>query len=242
MDADHLKPEPDAALPTPAPSSLAQDTLLVLFDPASGTVRGEGMPLSVVLAGAALVDLAFDDHITLDQRGLLRGDEVRVISDVPPAEPVLRDVWERLATGPMEVHGRVAQIGPRLRAPLLDALVRDGHLRRERRRLLGVFPATVLVDGKTGHRSRLVAAVRDVLVNGAEPDRRTAGLVALLSASGTLAQFDKEIGWSSTIAMRAQRFRKGEWGTVVAAEAATRIAASLVASSLFTSVIASRDD
>lgn len=242
MNADHLKPEARAELPTPAPASLAHDILLVLFDPASGSVRGEGMPLSAVLVGAVLVDLAFDEHITLDQRGLLRGDEVRVISDVPPTDPVLRDVWERLATGPMEVHGRVAQIGPRLRAPLLDALVRDGHLRRERRRLLGVFPATVLVDGETGHRSRLVAAVRDVLVNGAEPDRRIAGLVALLSASGTLPQFHREIGWSSPIAVRAQQFRKGEWGTAVAAEAVARIAASLVASSLFTSVIASPDD
>ncbi|WP_165771831.1 GOLPH3/VPS74 family protein [Brevibacterium aurantiacum] len=241
MDADSQKPELDGARPAPAPASLAQDILLVLFDPASGSVRGEGMPLSGVLAGAALVDLAFDKHITLDRLGLLRGDEVRVISAVPPADLILRDVWERLASGPMEVHGRVAEIGPRLRAPLLDALVRDGYLRRERRRMLGVFPATVLTEGDTGHRSQLIADVRDVLVDGAEPDRRTAGLVALLSASGTLPQFHKEIGWTSTIAVRALRFREGEWGTAVAAEAVTRIAASLVASSLFTSVIASRD-
>ncbi|WFF00232.1 GPP34 family phosphoprotein [Micromonospora sp. WMMD964] len=53
------------------------------------------------------------------------------------------------------------------------------------RKVLGLFRTAVLRDGRTERRARLLAEVRQVLVDGAQPQARVAALTALLSASGT---------------------------------------------------------
>ena len=174
---------------------IAEDLLLLLFDPVSGTIRGEGTTLFNVLAGAVLVDLALKEHVDLENQGWMRGRVVTVTGE-PPTDPVLRQAWERIASRPLEVHSLIHAIGPYLREPILDRLVQHGHLHREKRRLLGLIPTTALVDGGTVRRTELVAAVRPLLVDGADPDRHTAPLAALMSASDTLPQFNSEIPWS----------------------------------------------
>lgn len=222
--------------------SVAEDALLILFDPDSGTFRGEGARLFAVLAGASFIDLALAGRITLDKRGLLRGNEVRVVSDDPPPDPIQRAVWERLRTKPTEVHGRIAEIGPRLRKPLIDRLINRGHLRREKRRILGIIPSVALVGADMSSRAELVRAVRAALVDKVQPEPHVAAVIALLSASQSLPQFYKEIPWSSAIHQRALEIQQGEWGAAAAAEAVTRIAASLVSSAFVTTLIAARQN
>jgi hypothetical protein len=71
-------------------------------------------------------------------------------------------------------------------------------------------------------RSRLLEGVRDVLVEGAEPQPRVAALAALLSGSGTLPQFHHEIPWTSPVITRAKELEQGDWGAGAAAEAVAR--------------------
>ncbi|MEV4534486.1 GPP34 family phosphoprotein [Asanoa sp. NPDC049518] len=201
--------------------TLPEDLLLMLFQPRSGTIAGENT-LFYVLAGAVLADLGLGNHVRT------AGTRVEAVPDRPPADELLRPAWDYVAEKPRGVQTVLAAVGPRLRGPVLDRLVERGDIRRTRRRMLGLFNQTVLEDGGTGRRARLVGDVRDVLVDGVEPQARTAALAALLSGSGTLPQFHREIPWTSTVITRAKELERGDWGAGAAAEAVTRTVTATV--------------
>ncbi|MFK3982399.1 GPP34 family phosphoprotein [Micromonospora sp. NPDC050397] len=210
---------------TEAPT-LAEDLLLLLFQPNSGlrsgtgTIAGENT-LFYTLAGAVLADLGLGDHV---RTGSGRGgtNRVEAVEDHPPSDDILRSAWDYLSVKPRNVQTVLAAIGPTLRSPLLERLIGRGDIRRGTRRALGLFRTAVLEDGGTGRRSRLLADVRDLLVEGAEPQPRVAALAALLSGSGTLPQFHREIPWTSPVIARAKELEAGNWGAGAAAEAVAR--------------------
>jgi hypothetical protein len=68
--------------------TLAEDLLLVLFQPQSGTIAGEGT-LSYVLAGAVLADLGLGAHVRTGTGGL-NGLTVEAVADNPPPDAARR--------------------------------------------------------------------------------------------------------------------------------------------------------
>ncbi|GAB4086307.1 hypothetical protein GCM10028784_29370 [Myceligenerans cantabricum] len=211
---------------TPRGPILAEDLLLLLFQPNGGLRRGTGTiagenTLFYTLAGAVLADLGLGEHVRTEPG---RGGTTRVaaIEDRPPADDILRSTWDHLSEKPRGVQTTLAAIGTTLRGPLLDRLVERGDIRRGTRRTLGLFDSTVLEDGGSGRRAGLVADVRHVLVDGAEPTARVAALTALLSGSGTLPWFDEEIPWTTPVITRAKALEQGSWGAGAAAEAVAR--------------------
>ncbi|MGI5187102.1 GOLPH3/VPS74 family protein [Promicromonospora sp. CA-289599] len=225
----------------PAAPALAEDTLLLLFDPRSGTIAGEGNNLFHTLAGAVLVELAFQGRIDIDERATFKGRQVHAIAGEAPSDPILRDVWERVERKPTDVHSLILEIGPHLRARVLDRVVERGHIGREDRKVLGLFNTTALVDGGTSRRADLLAPVRAALVDGDEPDPRTAALAALLAASGGLPALYKDIPWSGAVYTRGQELQRGDWGAAAVGESVQRTMAGLIASNLFvTAFVANR--
>ena len=214
--------------PTPL---IAEDLLLLLFDPRSGTIAGEGT-LFYTLAGAVLADLAAGGHIEVDEDTTLTGRRVRAVAAAPPADPLLREPWDRLTRKPRTAQVLLAEIGPTLRDPLLDRLVLAGHIARERGRMLGILPTTRLSAGGTSRRAELLDAVRPVLTEGAQPTPRTAALAALLSASGSLPALYQDIPWSGSVFTRGQELERGDWGAAAAGEAVTRTTMAAALSSV----------
>ena len=203
-------------------ATLAEDLLLILFQPDSGTIAGEST-LFYVLAGAVLADLAFGEHVESKADRSVTAVERR-----PPSDEILRSAWDYIAQKPRGVQTILAAIGPTLRGPLLERLIKRGDIRERRRKVLGLFDSGVLEDGGSGRRAELVADVRSVLVDGTEPTPRVAALAALLSGSGTLPQFDREIPWSSPVISRAKELEKGNWGAGAAAEAIARTLTAII--------------
>lgn len=225
----------------PAAPALAEDILLLLFDPRTGTIAGEGSNLFHTLAGAVLVELAFQGHIDIDERTTFRGRQVHAVAGEAPADPILRDVWERIERKPTDVHSLILEIGPALRARVIDRVVERGHIGREARKALGLFNTTALVDGGTSRRADLLAPVRAALVDGDEPDPRTAALAALLTASGGLPSLHKDIPWSGAVYTRGRELLRGDWGAAAVGESVQRTMAGLIASNLFvTAFVAGR--
>jgi hypothetical protein len=220
------------------PSLIVEDVLLLLFQPSSGTIAGEGT-LFYVLGGAVLTDLALDERIELDDGSGLTGRRVRAVGSVPPADPLLAQVWHRIAEKPRSAQTLLAEVGPSLRGTVLDRLVEHGHLRREKRKMLGLFTTTALADGGTSRRAEVLQQVRAVLVDGVPPDPRTAALGALLSASGSLPSFDPGIPWSTPVIKRAKALERGDWGAdAVEAAVARTVAATAVGALVAIGVIA----
>ncbi|MCG5445924.1 GPP34 family phosphoprotein [Micromonospora sp. NIE79] len=210
--------------------TLVEDLLLLLFQPRSGTIAGENT-LFYVLGGAVLADLALGDHLTTADRGRLRS-----VADHPPSDGLLRPAWDYLAEKPRGVQTALAAVGPALRQPVLERLIERGDIDQEPRKVLGLFRTTALRDGRTERRARLLADVRRVLVDGAEPQARVAALAALLSASGTLPQFDREIPWTSSVISRAKELERGNWGADAAAAAVTRTVTATVVNSAIAAI------
>ncbi|MCO8276250.1 GPP34 family phosphoprotein [Actinoplanes sp. TRM 88003] len=217
----------------PDPPILAEDLLLLLFQPDSGPqttdVRADQSTLSDALAGAVLADLGLSGHLRLvpGQAGAKR---VEAVAQQPPADDILRLAWEFLAAGPRGIDTALAAIGPDLHGELLDRLVRRGDIRRSRRTTLGVLEVEVLEDAGTGRREDLLAAVREVLVDGVDPPPRLAALAALVAGSGTLAQFGPGIPRDASLIARAKKFDYESGGATAAAEAIARTIAAAVVS------------
>lgn len=211
---------------TPGPPTLAEDLLLLLFQPDSGTIAGEST-LFYVLAGAVLADLALHDRLTTSTT---RTGAVKVAAahDRAPSDEMFRSTWDYISDKPRRVQTILAAIGPTLRGPLLARLIARGDIRQEKRTRLGLITTTALRDGGSGRRAALLDDIRDVLVDSAEPTPRVAALAALIWGSGTLPQFDPEIPWTSAVIARAKELERGNWGAAAAGEAVTRTMTAVV--------------
>lgn len=200
--------------------TLAEDLLLLLFQPDSGTIAGEGT-LYYVLAGAVLAELGLGEQVQVNS-GLLGSLTVKAVDDKPPVDHLLRATWEYVAEKQRGVQGILAATGPALRQPLLERLVERGDLKRTSRKMFGLFETSSLSEGDGGRRDQILSDVRAVLVERAEPTARLAALAALLYGSGTLPQFDREIPWTSPVIARAEELKEGNWGARAAAHAVVR--------------------
>ncbi|MEV8376965.1 GPP34 family phosphoprotein [Kribbella sp. NPDC056861] len=209
--------------------TLAEDLLLLLFQPASGTIAGENT-LFYALGGAVLADLALHGQVTVNEGS---GNKLATVGTEVPVDDSLRSAWDYIAEKPRRVQTVLAAIGPKLREPMLQRLIDRGDLVQVERKTLIVFTTKALSEGSTGRRGELLAAVRAALVDGVEPTARVAALAALISGSGTLPQFHREIPWNSAVIARAEEFKRGNWGAGAAAEAVTRtITAAIVNSAI----------
>ncbi|GIG53904.1 GOLPH3/VPS74 family protein [Demequina activiva] len=104
----------------------------------------------------------------------------------------------------------------------------------QRRRWLGIFPSTALVDGGSGRRDALMEPVRAAFIDGVEPQPRVAVLCALLSASGALPTLHRDIPWSGEVHQRGKGFEKGDWGAQGVSHAVAAAAAAVAASAVVT--------
>jgi hypothetical protein len=205
---------------------LAEDLLLVLFQPDSGAIAGENT-LYYVLAGAVLAELAFNESVTTTG-GRTGSARVEAVEGRAPSDEILRSAWDHAAAKPRVVQTMLAAIGPELRQPLLERLIARGDIREENGKVLGMLKTTTLKDGGSGRRSRLIGDVRNVLVDGAEPTPRVAALAALMWGSGTLHQFHPEIPWGSAVIARAQAFERGDWSAEGATQSVARGTAAMI--------------
>lgn len=223
-------PRSDGSPGSIAPPTLAEDLLLLLFQPDSGSIAGEGT-LYYVLAGALLTDLGFGAHIRVG--GESGAHQVEAISSNPPTDQLLRTGWEYLSDRPRGVQDFLAAIGPSLRQPLLDRLTERGDIRRVTKRILGLFATTEVEIADDSRRDRLLTGVRAVLLDGTQQTPRITALAALLYGSGTLPQFDRVIPWTSAVIARAEELTAGNWGAGAAADAVARTFTATIVNSIF---------
>ncbi|WP_170296867.1 GOLPH3/VPS74 family protein [Pseudactinotalea terrae] len=210
--------------------TLAEDLMLLLFQPRSGTFAGE-TTLYYVLAAAVLADLALEERVRVETTptGTVR---VGAVAERAPSDEILRATWDHVADRPRFVQSVLPTVGPQLRQPTVERLIARGDIGQESRRVLGLFGRKVLVPGKNGRRAELVAGVRAVLVEGAQPGPRVSALAALAWASGSLSQLDPEIPWTSAVTTRAQELERGSWGAAAGGEAVVRTMNAIIINSV----------
>jgi hypothetical protein len=205
---------------------IVEDLMLLLLDDRTGAIAGEGV-LQYPLGGAILAELALAGLVEADGTTMFYGQKVHAVAGALPTDPLLRRAYDTIAERPRGVQTLLLEIGSELREQVLDRLVERHFLRRETKRTLGLFTTTRLPANDPQYEAALLDSVRAVLEDGATPDARTATLVALLSATGTLPQFDPRIAWSSRVYTRGKQLEGGNWVAEAVGLAVTHAAAAV---------------
>ncbi|MDR7274205.1 GOLPH3/VPS74 family protein [Catenuloplanes atrovinosus] len=209
---------------------IVEDLLLLLLDDETGTPAKAGT-LPYALGGAVLVELAMLGRVDTAKGNLLTGAQVTAVGDGPLPDPLLQEAYDEIARKPRSVQTLLLKIGGGLWDTVVERLIAQGQIRRESKRVLGLFRTTRLPAADTGHEAELRRVIRAVLVDGAEPDPRTAAIIALLSGSGALPELRPLIAWSGDVHRRAKELEKGHWGAAAVGTAVARTAAAIAAAS-----------
>ncbi|MFE6968214.1 GPP34 family phosphoprotein [Isoptericola sp. NPDC057653] len=135
------------------------------------------------LAGALLVELVISGRAAVLD-GPAEDGRVVVLDPAPTGRPEL-DRALGLAGGRRAVE-LVDLLARDVERPLLDGLVAQGLLRREERSAWGVLRSTRWRTADGPALSALRRRVHGVLLDGGEPDDRTAALLTLADGSGWL--------------------------------------------------------
>lgn len=188
-------------------TTIAEDLVLLLLDPATGRFVVDGTALNHAIGGALLLDLSLRDRITAD------GDGARARLTVTESEPIgdalLDAALERLAGRPMRAQRAVERLARKQRDPVLERLAACGLVEQRAERRLGVFPATSWPAVDKEPAASLRAAIAGVLRDGDEPDERLACLISLVHA--VKAEHKIVDGSRRQLRARAAEVTRGEW-------------------------------
>jgi hypothetical protein len=162
-------------------TTLAEDLVLLMIDPACGKLVVDSTALDRAVAGALLLDLALRERLAVEGSG--SGSRLYVVDPTPTGEPVLDVALSALAGPPLRGIRSVERLaGDRTREPVLAGLERRGLARRRRSTAWGIFPTThwqILDDA--AHRN-LREQLAGALLDGRPPDVRLVCLISLLHA------------------------------------------------------------
>ncbi len=218
---------------------IAEDLLLLLLDDSSGKLSGTSY-LETGIGGAVLVELALGGYVEIVEGSRLWARaKVVPTGTAPPSDPFLREALELVATKQRTAQDLVDRLGKNRRDVLIGRLRDRGILEETDDRVLGLIPRRrwPTVDGT--HEEELRHRLADVLLRGAQPEDRTAALVAVLSALDLVHKVVDREGLSARqVKRRAKEIAQGDWAakavrdSIAAAQAA--VTAVIVASTAAT--------
>lgn len=163
--------------------TLAEDLLLLALDDDKGTVSWQEVTaFPYGLGGALLMDLALQGRVDRADQQLIVGDPS------PTGDEPLDDALATMVASqkPRDATHWVRELGARkgLQEQLARRLVARGILREEDQTFLWVFHSQRFPTSDPDPELALRAGIRDVVLNGAEPDTRTLLLLSLINACG----------------------------------------------------------
>jgi hypothetical protein len=157
-------------------TTLVEELLLLAYDDTTGRDRSGGY-LELGLGGAVVLELTIAGRIELADK------KVRVLPGEPLGDPLLDGRLAAIAAdkprAPKAVVNRTAK---KLKPVVLDGLVRDGLLRHERDKALGVFPLNRYLPGDPAAEADAKARLGAAVDAGRAEDARTAALATLVYA------------------------------------------------------------
>ena len=212
---------------------IAEDVLLLLLDPARGTVSSWSTwgAADLALGGAVLAELAAAGLVAVDEESTLRRPaKVRVTgAPAPPdLDSLLTEGLRTVAGKELRASSLVPKLGKKLGTRVAARLAEQGVLTRSSSRLLGVLPRTTWPSRDDHRRSELQQAVTTTLALGTTPDERTRTVVALLWAVN-LAQravTDDTRVPRRDLKRRAAELAEGDWVAKAVADAVAAASSS----------------
>ncbi|WP_216216148.1 GOLPH3/VPS74 family protein [Amycolatopsis aidingensis] len=192
---------------------IAEDLLLLVFEDDTGEPARGVTNLEHLLAGALLIELAMQDRVAVAGEGEQAQEGRLILRDsTPTGQPVLDDALDKLG----QAEGRKPQqaisvlASDQLSTRLLTGLADRDILRRERGRILGIFPTTRWPAEDSAHEDEIRAGLRRVLVDGEDPGEREVALISLLSATKSASRAVQTED-PKLVDDRAKKIAEGNW-------------------------------
>ncbi|MFJ5833513.1 GPP34 family phosphoprotein [Streptomyces sp. NPDC093089] len=216
--------------------TLAEEIMLLSLDDASGAAK-ERQSAAWAVAGGILLDLVLAGRVAVD------GGRVRVTDPNPTGVPLL-DERLRLVTAwaagrkqaPKVTQWLTKDHTKAVRATV-DSLRGRGLVHAEQRKVLGLFPITRYPEADGSAERELRDRLRAVVLGGAEPDARTAGLLALVHGAKLHRLAFPDVP-RKQVAPRLERITEGHWVTEDVRKAIRDMQAAMAAVTVATMVAA----
>lgn len=172
---------------------LHEQLMLLSLKEKEGTLLG-GTHYHFAIGGAVMAELLMAGRI--DLKAGKKQDRVQVVDARPSGDPVIDETIEKIAAGkrPRSMQDWVTLVAnsKQLKHKVARQLCRRGILRTDEDKILWIFTRKIYPELDPGPERELMDRLESVLFEGAEPDPRTAVLIALANHSRVLrAVFDK---------------------------------------------------
>ncbi|OZD58056.1 GOLPH3/VPS74 family protein [Rhodococcus sp. 06-1460-1B] len=209
---------------------IAEDLLLLLLDDESGKPSADSTKLPRVLAGALVVELALGGSLRITCPGEQTKKDHVVVAGDPPADPLLRRVFDLVATASrsMKPQKVIEKSQKNLAKELAARLVAQGFVTEKQDKVWGLFPTTTWPARDTSREKVLRDALRSALVDGTTPTPHSAALISLISAVDlthkVIVDADKKV-----LKTRAKQIAEGEWAGAAVRKAVSDVNAAVTA-------------
>ncbi|HET6858711.1 MAG TPA: GPP34 family phosphoprotein [Streptomyces sp.] len=156
-------------------TTLGEQLMLLSLDDDTGAAK-ESEHVGWAIAGATLVELALAGRIEVTD------DKVTVLSPAPVGDPTLDAALADIAgrEKPAKTKDWIQRLKKGGVAGAHQGLLSKGLIREETKKVLGLFPVRRYPEADGSVEAALRQRLHDVVWGGAEPDERTATLVALV--------------------------------------------------------------
>ncbi|MFE9040406.1 GPP34 family phosphoprotein [Streptomyces sp. NPDC007818] len=215
--------------------TLAEEITLLSLDDESGEAK-ERQAASWAVAGGILLDLALAGRVSVT------GGRLAVTDGSPTGEPLLDErlglitAWAGKRAKAPKVADWLTKDQAKAPAATVARLCERGLVVEEKHRVLGLFPVRRYPEADGSAERELRERLRAVVLDGAAPDERTAGLIALVhGAKLHRLAFPGEP--RKEIAARLEKLADGEWAAEGVREAIRNMRAAMAAVNAATLVV-----
>jgi len=214
---------------------IVDELLLLLLDDETGKLTADGLTsVDPVLGGAVLVDLALGGFVGLSSEGEpVKPGRVVVRRPGPTGDPLLDDILQRVSESSVKPAKMLTKITKGLRAVVLQRLVDLGAVRSEKAKVLGIFPTSRWPESDPRPELLVRDRLVQVLVEGRQPDERTAALISLLLTAKSLTKVvrtdrtgvavDKK-----ALTARAKEIADSDWASAAARQVVRDLQAAMM--------------
>lgn len=215
--------------------TLAEEITLLSLDDESGEAK-ERQAASWAVAGGILLDLALAGRVSVT------GGRLAVTDPSPTGEPLLDErlaqiaAWAGKRAKAPKVADWLAKDQTKAPAATVARLCERGLVVEERHRVLGLFPVRRYPEADGSAERELRERLRAVVLDGAAPDERTVGLIALVhGAKLHRLAFPGEP--RKEIAAKLEKLADGAWAAEGVREAIKSMRAAMAAVNVATMVV-----
>lgn len=223
---------------------IAEDLLLLLTHDTSGRPQADSVKLPHALAGAVLLELAMAGKVDVAGANARVKAGRLIVTDASPTgdeilDAALTTIRQREGKKPQDVVGKLHK---GLRDKLYERLAERGILRRERDKVLGLFPRTSWPAGDALHEQQVRAAIAATLGgDGREIEARIGALISLLSAIDAVTKVVDPNAYGiekRELKRRAKAVAEQTWASEAVRKAVAAVNSTMTAAVVGASVVA----